>query len=101
MCSLMLDMLALIACAAAAAVAAAEGGSGGLDAGLVYAGCPEATVPWPTADPTKFACEPQATAADAAYTYLLAHLPEFDAGGFDTHCSLGLPSFVSVCGLRS
>ena len=46
--------------------------------GLAHAGCPAATVPWPTADPTHYECQPVAEAAAEAYDYLIENMFSFD-----------------------
>lgn len=76
-------MLALAAALVAATSAAASSPPPGNDdaAGLAYADCPSHTVPWPTADPAKFACEPEHEAAKEASKYLLANMFSFDKTG--------------------
>ena len=78
------SMAALQACATllsfVAAPAVAESSAPPLSAGLAMAGCAAHTVPWPTADPTKYACQPETHAAGEAYLFLLNNMFPFDRG---------------------
>jgi hypothetical protein len=51
-----------------------------LPAGLAASGCVLDTVPWPTADPKQYECQPVAEASNEAYTFLLENMFDFDRG---------------------
>eukprot|EP01043_Picozoa_sp_COSAG02_P027167 COSAG02_NODE_1589_length_11792_cov_203.500898_2_plen_121_part_00 len=76
-----------LACAARflAALASATAVSSKLPAGLVSAGCPAETVPWPTADLARFDCQPVGQAADEAFLYLVSNMFEFDKSSQNLH----------------
>eukprot|EP01043_Picozoa_sp_COSAG02_P000423 COSAG02_NODE_7_length_64539_cov_120.393482_56_plen_149_part_00 len=59
--------------------------SSSLPAGLVSAGCPAETVPWPTADPSQFVCQPVGQAGDEAFLYLVNNMFEFDRSSQNLH----------------
>lgn len=56
-----------------------------LPAGLVSAGCPAETVPWPTADPAQFVCQPVGQAGNEAFLYLVNNMFEFDRSSQNLH----------------
>ena len=81
--------LTALACATLLlAVLASAASPSMLPAGLQSARCPAETVPWPTAEPDRYTCQPVTEAAGEAYLYLLDNMFEFDRGS-NVHSLVG------------